>query len=211
MIDCHDKMLDEVEGRRGRWMHTSLGGRFFPMDPQAKEVRISDVANGLALDCRYAGQGGVDRYYSVAEHCFHMTCYAERLGRPWPARALLAVLLHDAAEAYLNDLPTAVKHAVGEGYVALERKVQAVVCQRFGIAREAEEWAESINDLDRRIVGNEKAAIMRYPQSWAADEVEPLEGITIHCWSPPAAKKAFLQMYRSICVAGSLPIEGYEL
>ncbi|KKL92281.1 hypothetical protein LCGC14_1886250 [marine sediment metagenome] len=200
---------DWAAGRAGQWMQTSLGGRFFPLDPRPEEVHVSDVANGLALDCRYAGQGAVDRYYSVAEHSFHMTCYAQRLG--WPPGALLATLLHDAAEAYLNDLPRAVKRAVGTGYTWVEGRVQAAVEQRFGVEQEAKEWKSRIKSLDNRIIANEKAAIMRHPQPWAFDQYASLDGVVIHCWNPPQAKKAFLEMYVAVCIAGGFPVEEHEI
>ena len=88
-------LKDEVEGRVGLWMQTSLGGKFFPQDMRPEEIFISDIANGLALDCRYNGQGRVDRYLSVAEHSVLMAQVARR--RRWPAKVTFAVLLHDAA------------------------------------------------------------------------------------------------------------------
>ena len=118
---------DIVEGRKGRWMHTSLGGRFWPEDPRVDEVHISDIANGLALDCRYSGQGRVDRFYSVAEHSALMAWYAMDNYRPWLA---YLCLLHDAAEAYLNDLSPAIKKALGASYKKLEEGVQAVIWER---------------------------------------------------------------------------------
>ena len=193
-MDAHDIVRDEVTGRVGDWMHTSLGNRFFPADPRPEEVFIEDIANGLALDCRYAGQGRTDRFYSVAEHSLHMTSYA--WDRGWPADALMAVLLHDAAEAYINDLPRAAKMAVGEGYAQIEWDLQSVIEDKFGIRSIAyHKWKDKIKDLDRRIVSNEKAAIMEHPQSWAHDKFAPLPGVVIECWSPTEVKERFLRMF----------------
>ncbi len=191
-------------------MQTSLGGKFFPLDPRPEEVFISDIANGLALDCRYAGQGRIDRFYSVAEHCYHMTAYAHRTLQ-WPPEALLATLLHDAAEAYCNDLPRAVKQAVGAGYTRIEDKIQMAIWKKFKLLTPALHWRDKIKDLDRRIIPLEKAAIMRHPQPWAHDKLEPLEGVVIHCWDPPEAKIKFLQMYAGICATSGFKKEGYEI
>ena len=195
-MDAHDIAPDEVEGRVGNWMHTSLGNKFFPADPRPEEVFIEDIANGLALDCRFAGQGDVERYYSVAEHCLLMAQYAWNCG--WPAKALLATLLHDAAEAYLNDLPRAVKQAVGEGYITIEKCLQYVIECKFEIGSEADEWRAQIKDLDRCIVPVEKAAIMTYPQPWAHDRFAPLQGIIVKCWQPPEAKERFLRVFNTL-------------
>lgn len=217
MNDAHINFQDEVEDRRGQWMQTSLGNKFFPEDPRSEEVFISDIANGLALDCRYAGQGAVDKFYSVAEHSYHMTAYASGT-LEWPPEALLACLLHDAAEAYCNDLPRAVKQAVNnvgddeyspaEAYSMIEDNIQAVIEMRYSLPVD---WEVEIKDLDRRIVPLEKAAIMRYPQPWAHDQFEPLEGIEIKCWRPPVAKQMFLNMYNAICLEGGFEREGYEI
>jgi hypothetical protein len=48
-------------------MQLSSGGRFWPLDPRQEDIHIEDIANGLALDCRYAGQCKIDSFYSVAE------------------------------------------------------------------------------------------------------------------------------------------------
>lgn len=198
---------DEVPGR-GLWLHTSMGGRFFPANPHANEVRMSDIANGLALDCRYAGQGRVDRFYSVAEHSALMAVYALKHSEP---EAAYVALLHDASEAYLNDLAHSVKLAVGEPYVALEEKVQRAVWQHFGLQKAAERWRDYVKDLDRRIVPLEKRAIMRHPQPWAADALEPLEGVRVSCLEPFAAKHYFLNIYGFICNALNLEPEETEI
>ena len=41
---------------RGDWMRTRSGGRFYPADPRPEEVKILDIASGLAKECRYGGQ-----------------------------------------------------------------------------------------------------------------------------------------------------------
>lgn len=192
-MDAHDIAPDEIEGRLGNWMHTSLGNKFFPADPRPEEVFIEDIANGLALDCRYAGQCRTDRFYSVAEHCLHMTSYA--WDRGWPAEALLATLLHDAAEAYINDLPRAVKIAVGDGYAIIEGDLQTTIEHKFEIMSISYKWKDQIKDLDRGIVPVEKAAIMEHTQPWAHDQFNPLRGVVVQCWSPTEAKERFLRMF----------------
>ena len=209
-MDAHEVAPDKKEGRVGQWIHTSLGGRFFPADPRPEEVFISDIANGLALDCRYAGQGRTDRYYSVAEHCVLMTRYAQNYG--WPLKVSLAVLLHDAAEAYINDLAWPAKAAVGTTYAELEKNIQVAIWDKFKVnSALLVSWAETIKELDCRMITLEKAVIMAHLQPWAHDKFVAPEGITIQCWNPCEAKKRFLEIYEEICLRGGFPIEGYEL
>lgn len=189
------QIKDFVPGR-GDWMHTSLGGRFYPGTPRASEVFISDIANGLALDCRYAGQGGVNRYYSVAEHSALMANYFLQHNEPEIA---YVALLHDASEAYLNDLAQAVKRTLGQPYRDLEDRVQNAIWHKFHLADAAKRHHAVVKDLDKRMVPLEKRAIMRHPQPWAADTLEAPEGIFIQCLEPPAAKEFFANVYWAIC------------
>ncbi len=211
--DAHSVSRNLVEGRRGEWMHTSLGGRFFPADPRPEEVFISDIANGLALDCRYGGQGRVDRFYSVAEHSVHMAMAADRM--EWPAEACLATLLHDAAEAYCNDLPWPVKDAVGEGYQRVEKAIQEAIWlyrRIYGLNYYRLLYAGAIKHLDRRMIPMEKRAIMRHQQPWSHDQYEPIDGVVIWCLDPPHAKEKFLDEYETICHRLSIKMEeGIEL
>lgn len=185
---------DLAEGRQGEWMHTSLGGRFYPADPRESEIFISDIANGLSLDCRYGGQGRVDKFYSVAEHSVLMAQYAAK-ELCWPSDALKCILLHDAAEAYLNDLPRAVKHAVGASYDLLEERIQTLVYRKYGLTARANALASQIKEIDCRIVPLEKAAIMAHPQPWEYDKFQSLLGVAIQCWEPKIAKAKFLNAW----------------
>ena len=110
---------DIVEGRRGMWMHTSLGGRFWPGDPRPEEVFMSDIANGLAMTCRFNGQ--CEGFYSVAQHSVLVADAVRDFRYPgcdgkrdWERRLPAAypiALLHDSAEAYISDVGRPVNRA----------------------------------------------------------------------------------------------------
>lgn len=200
------ELFDVAEGRKGEWMTTSDGGMFFPQDMRSEDFTLEDIANGLALDCRYGGQGRVDRYYSVAEHSVLMAKYAYNdTGR---ADVALATLLHDAPEGLLRDLPRAIKHTVGEGYSTLEENLWQIMLDKWDIRGVWEERSkdkssinvqEYIKDLDRRIVPLEKATIFEGLQmpKWAFDQYKPLDGIEIECWKPEVAKKMFITWFNN--------------
>ncbi len=201
---------DVVDGRKGPWMQTSMGGRFFPQDPRSEDFCISDLANGMALDCRYGGQGRVDRFYSVAEHSWHMAYHALNEDKVHP-RVAFAVLMHDAAEGFLNDLTRAVKKSVGDGYERLEQDVQDVIHDKYDLVETSIQNCVYIKDLDRRIVPLEKAAIMRYPQAWAFDQFEALPNTHIQCWAPLQAKANWLNLYDELCKRIGIEPEAWEL
>ena len=82
--------------RNGSWLQTYTGIQFWPLDPRPEEIDIQDIAHALSLLCRFNGH--CQRFYSVAEHSVHVsTILAPEFG--------LWGLLHDAAEAYLSDIP----------------------------------------------------------------------------------------------------------
>ena len=202
--------LEETEDRVGEWMATSLGGKFYPADLRPEEIFISDIANGLALDCRYAGQGRIDRFYSVAEHSYHMSKYAEDVNR-MGATLAMAVLLHDAAEAYLNDIARAAKRAIGTGYVDIERPLEQMILEKYGAWSSSVDYTKYIKSLDCQIVPLEKEAIMRHYQKWAFDNFAPLDGVVIYCWEPEHAKRMFLEQYTHLCGRMDMEPEDYEI
>ena len=83
------------------WITTYGGIHFFPLDPEADKIEITDVAHALSLICR--GNGHVKTFFSVGQHCIH--CALEAEARGYGSRIALACLLHDASEAYMSDVP----------------------------------------------------------------------------------------------------------
>src|SRR5438128_5709421 len=108
---------------RGDWMQTYTGRRFYPLAPAIEDVDLRDIAHSLAHQCRYAGH--VDRFYSVAEHCV-------LLSRAVPAEYALDALLHDAAEAYVVDVPRPLKRNLA-GYAEIEDRALSTILQALGV------------------------------------------------------------------------------
>ncbi len=186
------------------WLHTSLGLRMYPKVPVHENIAISDIANGLALICRYGGQGDVYKFYSVAEHSVLLAQYAlEDVG----SFAAMHVLLHDASEAYLGDLVPAVKNAVGSSYEALENAIMNAIMDKYCPVHRFRDYAKT---LDMRIVPTEKRMLIRHPQPWPSDAVNPLP-VEIKCWGPVEAKKRFLAMWEELRYLNGLPRERWEI
>ena len=109
----------------GNWIQTFTGGRFYPTDPQVDDVKIRDIAHALSNQCRFAGH--TRKFYSIAQHCYLVSQVCD------PADALDG-LLHDAAEAYMCDMPRPIKYSPGlEGFKELEKKIEAVIQKRFDL------------------------------------------------------------------------------
>lgn len=89
--------------RRGEWILTFSGERFYPFSPAPEEVKTKDIAHALANICRFNGH--TRGFYSVAAHSVHVS-------RLVPPEFALEALLHDAAEAYVGDMVRPLKRGL---------------------------------------------------------------------------------------------------
>ena len=195
--------------RKGDWMQTATGGQFWPLDPRADEVWIDDVALQLSKICRFSG--AVRKFYSVAQHSVLVSIEAGRIATlTMPSRAArcyaLAGLLHDASEAYLNDVIRPLKRhgQFKTWYCRVERDVAVAVLARLGITcdgvRVEFECCES--DLVRRADDSVCAAEMRDlmappPAPWRAFLSKPVAR-AVEAWSPDLAAYIFRQRYNQL-------------
>lgn len=89
---------------------------------------ITDIAVGLSREGRFSNQYPTqygNREYTVAKHSIIGSYLIER---PYK----LAFLLHDAAEAYVRDLPTPLKKLCPD-YTKIEKDIQAKIYDHFKI------------------------------------------------------------------------------
>ena len=188
--------MDEANpsvGRPGDWFETYTGRRFHVLDPRPDDVDILDIAHSLAMQCRYNGH--CTRFYSVAEHCVHLSRYVERTA---PGMASAVALLHDAPEAYTSDVIRPIKNSFREKGLTqfddIDRAVEAAVFRHFGMPSVAALGLPSwLKALDTRILVDERAVLMNPSQNaWLTDDMEPL-GVRIECWQPERAKMEFLR------------------
>ena len=133
--------------RRGDWIQTFTGQRFWPLDPHPDEVDIRDIAHALSMLCRFTGH--TKRFWSVAEHSLLVARLA-------PERLKLAALLHDATEAYLSDISRPMKRQLEFAYYReAEARLLRVIGERFGVpmadfeaCKEADRWALGLEARD---------------------------------------------------------------
>lgn len=105
--------------------HTYSGKIYKLLHPQVDDIDIRDIAHHLARQCRFGGRTGP--FYSVAEHCIMVSKIVNSM---WAREGLL----HDAAEAYLLDIPSPLKLFWGTPYKKLENKYMRVISEKFGLA-----------------------------------------------------------------------------
>lgn len=112
-------------------------------------VCLEDIAHHLTKEQRYGGSLPLDIHYSVAEHCLKMVIYAST-NRGYKFHWLAAILLHDASEAYLRDIPSPLKVHLPD-YQRLERKVMEVIYRKYIIDTNLLDSPE-LKDLDKRMM-----------------------------------------------------------
>jgi hypothetical protein len=169
------------------WLATNAGNIMDLLQPNVEEITIEDIANNLGKICRFNGQ--LKQWYSVAEHCV-------KVSQMVPERYKLQALLHDAAEAYVCDVPTPLKRLLGEKYTEIEERVARAIGVKFGV--ELVDLPKVVKDADRALVVSERNALQDKPQTWG-DEYEatliyPFFGRA--CTTPEMATRAYLNVFK---------------
>ena len=166
-------------------MLLSTGRVWFLEHPWSRDMDIEDIAHALSHLCRFGGH--CREFYSVAQHC--VLAYREAKRMNLSKRGRRAVLLHDASEAYLVDVPRPLKFLLPK-YREMEAVLQCLVASRFQTTYPHPPYVTSIDD---RMLVTEQAALMPPSPAYLPD-VEPF-GILIGSWGPEVAKACFLEAY----------------
>lgn len=167
--------------RNGDWLQTATGRQFWPIDPLPEDICIEDIAAALSKQCRFGGH--CTRFYSVAEHCVLLSQRAS-------AHLKLGALLHDAAEAYIVDVPRPLKKQIPH-YELYETRLMECIATRFGFVFPLD---EEVKRLDNAILADEQLQCMKTaPADWNLTEA-PL-GLRLQFFSPARAEWEFLMAF----------------
>jgi len=143
------------------WVYTYTGKKFHFLQPQQDEICIEDIAHSLSLQCRFNGH--TNQFYSVAQHCVLMSQWASAFPR-W-------MLFHDAAEAYIGDIPTPIKQNFPEIY-RLERNILTAIAYKFNLKSLIP--YDAIREADARILETEKKEVLTCSMNFESDiKVKP--------------------------------------
>jgi len=162
------------------WMQTYTGRVFWPLKPRAEDVNINDIAHALSNLCRFGGHS--QAFYSVAQH-------SVLVSKIVPPKDAMWGLMHDAGEAYVNDLISPIKHTQGATwYRDAEARVMRAVCRRFGLSLKQ---PQSVDEADLVMLATEKRDLM-WPviRRWAS--LPAPRSQKVFPWSPKRAEKEFL-------------------
>jgi 5'-nucleotidase len=164
-------------------------GKFFDFTSfGVKDIVIEDIASATAKLCRFTGH--CKTFYSVAQH-------SVLVSRLVPPEHALAGLLHDATEAYINDLSRPLK-LLNPQYVEYEHsRLWPIIAARFDLP---DVLPPCIKDADNIALVTERRDLMPLPTGakdewhWARDIPRLPDKIKALEWR--AARSQFMTRYR---------------
>jgi len=173
---------------RGPYIVTYSGGKFYPMDVREEDIDIEDIAHALSNQCRFGGH--VNTFYSVGQHC----CHVSDLLAQHSAEEAFRGLLHDASEAYLVDVPRPIKQIVDfSTYRQIERATQVAIYTKFDITPvEDPLW---LFNADNALLATEARDLMDNP-GWC--HKMPKLKMKIEAWKPAKAEKEYLKRFEKL-------------
>lgn len=133
-------------------IRTYSGHYINPFDPDPSKICIEDIAQALSQIPRFNGH--LKNFFSVAQHCLDMvnTCKYEISDN----QMYLTILLHDATEAYLLDLPKPLKNNL-PGYREAEDNLYRVIADKYGLIYPLPNY---VKELDKMALEWEWANLM---------------------------------------------------
>lgn len=132
------------------YITTYSGIHFYPLEPRMEDIMIEDIAHALSMHCR--ANGHYRSFYSVADHC--LDCAAEAEARGYDEYICLVCLLHDAAEAYISDIPRPVKRDL-TGIYEIEDRIADMVYTKFAGRLPDESEFELMREIDDAMLYHE--------------------------------------------------------
>lgn len=174
----------------GDWIKTASGKAFDFLDPDPESIVLVDICYALSHTFRFAGHSNP---YSVASHSIAVGDY---LRDNYGPRLAAWGYLHDAAEAYVGDMPSPIKRHL-PNYQRIENLIQFAICEKFmGRAEPPYSIREIIKNADRRALAAEVPLIhsVECDREWAIPDA-PMsasyiregarsrrdEGVVLHC------------------------------
>lgn len=143
------------------YMMTQGGRRFHFLDPDPACIDFGDIAYALHHINRYTGHAGP---YSVAQHSVRVMRRARELGAD--KATVKHALMHDAHEAYIGDVSSPLKIAIGFEWTKIEAKAMAVVAEVFDLRGDM----SIIHLADRQVTHAEARHFLGTPShGWATD------------------------------------------
>ncbi len=163
------------------WIQTFTGKQFYPLEPDIELICIEDIAHALSMLCRFTGH--CKHFYSVGQHSILMAQHM-------PGEYLLEGLLHDAAEAYINDMSRPVKGDIAK-YRAIEFRLRMRIEKRFNL----KDVSSIVKKVDNALLYLEGHYLMPNVSTWNIKKPDLfLPEESFESWSPQVVEAHFLEL-----------------
>jgi hypothetical protein len=175
------------------WIQTYTGKQFWFNNPE--NISIYDIAHSLSNQCRFAGH--TKKFYSVAEHSVLVSSIL-------PGELKLPGLLHDAAEAYIQDITKPLKNFLGSGpYDDAEKRINAAISRKFGLVG-TQSYDIHIADLVLLRIEAQQALLHEPIDGWHLNLPYLFSGeaIRIEFLTPEDAEELFLKTFYELTENG---------
>lgn len=184
------------QDENGVWRDARVGGciRTYPTGtlvapsaPNTGLIYIEDIAHALAHECRFGGH--VKEHYSVAQHCVLVS-------RHVPRRLRMEALLHDAAEAYLKDIPRPwKKDPAMDGYRSTEKIFENAIAVRFGLTT----WeSPEVKEADLVVCAAEQRDLTKQPEHLRSSRAAQYRLPPVMAWPSDYARAAYLRRFADL-------------
>lgn len=147
------------------WITTFSHKKFHFLNPSDDEICIEDIAHALSNLCRFNGH--CQKFRSVASHSIDVATIC-------PPHLKIYGLMHDAAEAYVCDIPRPVKPFLSN-YSDIEHNIMEAISRKFGLNID---WFSGVHEYDMAILAAEAGQLMDkdYKLNWTGfQEIEPAD------------------------------------
>lgn len=174
---------------QGEWILTYTGKRFYALDPKPEDVCLEDIAHASSRNNRFTGHS--KRPLSVGEHCVNGVLLMRKLG--YNKFYQSAFLLHDASEAYLQDIARPFKKMLPD-YLRLEEIVQNAIYNKYLGGELTQTAKEIVEEIDNVMLINEMEQLMPKIE-WNVPKVKNMHYVNLeHGFSHEQTKIMFLEL-----------------
>lgn len=187
------KTLKGYHGDDHSWTQTFTGRKFWPLSPHKDDLDIRDIAHALSLLNRYTGH--TKYFYSIAQHSV-MAVSAVDMKIELTPKLKRTIAMHDAAEAYINDIARPVKEMMremGVGYAEIEEQLEIIIADKYDLTFP---FPSIVKTADMIMLATERRDLLATPPlPWRSTaNIKPLDTV-IRSWMPAYAETMFLATF----------------
>ncbi|WP_226019966.1 HD family hydrolase [Serratia symbiotica] len=166
------------------YIQTLSGKKFNYLNATVDDIEIEDIATALSHLCRFCGH--LPEFYSVAQH----SVLCSQLVPPMFA---FEALMHDAAEAYCQDIPAPLK-ALLPDYRQIEAFVDELIRFKFNLPITP---SPDVKYADLKMLATERRDLdISDDDPWPMlEDITPSDEILVSPVNPNQARSMFMQRF----------------